>query len=266
MYRCPLCHQTLVLQGRSWQCPSNHHFDVAKEGYVNLLPVQAKRSKQPGDNLTMMQARRAFLQSGYYAPLVKTLCSHLSPLSSSLSNWLDIGCGEGYYSAAIAQTLGAQGGYGLDIAKVAIRYAAKHAPAVRFCVASAYDLPFASTSMDLITRIFAPSKHDEIHRVLKPQGYFLTVEPAADHLTELKQAIYAQPRPHAMPPSSLMGFELVSEQRLTFSIPLADDTCARNLIEMTPFAWKCNAQQKHALASSLTQLTCDFRIRGYRKA
>ncbi|MFA6700698.1 MAG: 23S rRNA (guanine(745)-N(1))-methyltransferase [Thiomicrospira sp.] len=265
MYRCPLCHQTLILQGRSWQCSSNHHFDVAKEGYVNLLPVQHKRSKQPGDNHDMMQARRAFLQAGYYQPLVNALCTQLSPFSASISNWLDIGCGEGYYTAAIAQTLGGHGAYGLDIAKVAIRYAAKHAPEVRFCVASAYDLPFISASMDLMTRIFAPSKLEEIQRVLKPGGYFLSVEPAADHLIELKQAIYTQPRLHTTRSSTLSGFDLVSEQRLTYPVHLADTHSTRNLIEMTPFAWKCNPQQKHALATSLVQLTCDFRIRGYRK-
>lgn len=68
-YQCPLCHQPLHCSQLQWRCHSNHQLDCAKEGCiegcVNLLPVQHKCSKLPGDSVEMMQARRAFLDVGY---------------------------------------------------------------------------------------------------------------------------------------------------------------------------------------------------------
>ena len=60
-YSCPLCHAPLSRGDNYYSCPQRHQFDLAKEGYVNLLPVQFKRSRDPGDSAEMMQARRAFL-------------------------------------------------------------------------------------------------------------------------------------------------------------------------------------------------------------
>ncbi|MCX2959526.1 MAG: 23S rRNA (guanine(745)-N(1))-methyltransferase, partial [Serratia symbiotica] len=78
-------------------------FDCAKEGYVNLLPVQHKRSKLPGDSVEMMQARRAFLDAGYYRPLQQRVVERLEPLlKADAMALLDIGCGEGYYTAELA--------------------------------------------------------------------------------------------------------------------------------------------------------------------
>ena len=72
-YQCPLCQQVLVFNEQSYRCTNNHSFDQAKEGYVNLLPVQHKHSKDPGDNKAMVNARRAFLDLGFYQPLVKAI-------------------------------------------------------------------------------------------------------------------------------------------------------------------------------------------------
>lgn len=53
-FSCPLCHQPLSREKNSYICPLRHQFDMAKEGYVNLLPVQHKRSRDPGDSAEMM--------------------------------------------------------------------------------------------------------------------------------------------------------------------------------------------------------------------
>ena len=76
-YRCPLCRQSLQLDARSWACPSGHRFDIAREGYVNLLPVHKKKSLAPGDSEAMLKARRAFLAQGHYAPLRAALAQAL---------------------------------------------------------------------------------------------------------------------------------------------------------------------------------------------
>ena len=77
-FSCPLCHQPLAHVNNSFICPQRHQFDVAKEGYVNLLPVQHKRSRDPGDSAEMMQARRAFLDAGHYQPLRDAIVEQLS--------------------------------------------------------------------------------------------------------------------------------------------------------------------------------------------
>ena len=70
---CPLCQSQFTQVNNTQICENNHHFDIAKEGYLNLLPVNAKNSKNPGDNKEMMMARRAFLNSGGYLPLAEKL-------------------------------------------------------------------------------------------------------------------------------------------------------------------------------------------------
>jgi len=59
---CPVCGGLLQLNpsGKSYVCQNQHSFDLAKEGYLNLLPVQYKHSKEPGDSKQMMLARREF--------------------------------------------------------------------------------------------------------------------------------------------------------------------------------------------------------------
>ena len=41
---CPICGELLTKQDRSYRCEKNHSFDIARQGHVNLLPVQNKRS------------------------------------------------------------------------------------------------------------------------------------------------------------------------------------------------------------------------------
>lgn len=48
MFTCPICKESLQLNGKSLVCENNHCFDYAKQGYVNLLPVQQKKSLHPG--------------------------------------------------------------------------------------------------------------------------------------------------------------------------------------------------------------------------
>ena len=63
---CPTCGAALTLGARQWSCPKGHSFDVARQGYVNLLPVTQKRSLHPGDTREQVAARRAFLEAGFY--------------------------------------------------------------------------------------------------------------------------------------------------------------------------------------------------------
>ncbi len=268
-YLCPICDQPLQQQEKSFCCDQRHQFDMAKEGYVNLLPVQKKSSKNPGDNKEMMQARREFLDRGFYQSLSDRVSQIAQQVLGELPHphILDLGCGEGYYTNRLASTLTTENYqcHGLDISKSAIRYAAKRYKNISFCVASAYETPFADASQDLITRIYAPSQDKELRRLIKPGGHLLTVTPASDHLFELKEKIYQHAEKHSMTAELVDGFELIEQERLTDEITLDDAKDCRNLLEMTPFAWKMSDEQKRQLCSTALKLTLDFNINLYKR-
>ncbi|NQZ92335.1 MAG: 23S rRNA (guanine(745)-N(1))-methyltransferase [Moritella sp.] len=273
-YLCPICARPLSAQDKSLVCEQRHQFDLAKEGYVNLLPVQNKKSKNPGDNKEMMQARREFLDQGFYQSLSDKVnnIAQQALIAVNAPNILDLGCGEGYYTHRLAQAVATLNDAnttpqiaGLDISKSAIRYAAKRYKTISFCVASAYNTPFANASQDLVTRIYAPSQDAELARIIKVGGYLLTVTPAAEHLFELKQKIYQTPEKHDMTIEEIAGFDVVEQQRLTEEITLTQAKDSKNLLEMTPLAWKMNDEQKAQLYATDLTLTLDFNITLYKR-
>ena len=271
-YQCPLCHHALTPSTGGLACENNHQFDRAKEGYVNLMPVQHKRSKEPGDNVEMMQARRRFLASDHYQKLreaVTDLCVIYT--LNTPRQVLDIGCGEGYYTAYLADKLAALSScstcYGLDISKVAIRYAAKRYTSqhMQFCVASSQRLPFADHSLDAVIRIYAPCEATELARVLSSQGIIITVTPAARHLYQLKELIYDNVQLHDETAESMAGFELIEEAQLNYDMSLTGEQ-ADDLLQMTPLAWKATAELRRTLQTA-TQIIfeADFMIRVYKR-
>ncbi len=265
---CPLCHAPLSRTDKSYLCPQGHRYDSAKEGYVNLLPVQHKRSRDPGDSAEMMQARRAFLNAGHYQPLRDRVTGLLEThLPEGAGAILDIGCGEGYYTAAFAETARQKGAvtFGLDVSKAAIRAAAKRYGEVTFCVASSHRLPFEEASMDAVIRIYAPCKGEELARVVKEGGWVITVTPGPRHLMELKGLIYDEVLLHAPHSEQLAGFRLVQEQSLAYGMELSGDEAVA-LLQMTPFAWRAKAEVWSALAKE-TRFSCqtDFSIHCWQR-
>ncbi|NQZ06186.1 MAG: 23S rRNA (guanine(745)-N(1))-methyltransferase [Algicola sp.] len=271
-YRCPLCKTPLTANQQGFSCANRHQFDRAKEGYVNLLPVQNKGSKIPGDSPEMVISRRDFLATDAYGFLQQAVAYTLKSLLDKTATVIDAGCGEGYYTNALAEQLSEGQVYGVDIAKAAVRYAAKRSKAINatkaqhFCVASNINLPFADNFADLICKIFAPVEPTEIARVLKSNGVFMTVVPGPKHLFELKQVIYEFPKEH-QPEVCPAGFELVDTQSLTQTQVLSKTADIANLCQMTPFSWKIAAQKKQQLieAGDLS-ITFDFVVNVYRLA
>lgn len=245
---CPLCRQPLQREPKTWRCASGHSFDVAREGYVNLLPVQHKNSRDPGDDPQMVMARREFLQAGHYQPLRDALLALAAPLRSQ--SLLDIGCGEGYYTGALA-TVSAQI-TGLDIARPAIRVAAKRYPGVTWLVSSGAQMPIADGSVDLVCNIFTQLHLAEMYRVLSPGGHLLVVTPAAGHLNSLREALFGEVRPYDADKflaSLETRFELVSRQEVQFPLSLAQPALG-HLLGMTPYAWKAKPERRAALEAS----------------
>ncbi len=263
-YKCPLCQQTLVFTDKSYRCANNHSFDQAKEGYVNLLPVQHKHSKAPGDNKTMVSARRAFLDRGFYQPLVDTITQLHQKFSCTEAVILDAGCGEGFYTHQHKNELNQV--YGVDIAKTAVKIAAKRYKSCSFSVGTLSHLPFEDNYFDWLFSIYAPILEGEFSRVLKKQGYLLTVTPAENHLIELKSLIYRQANQHDISKSPIKHLTLVSEQKLNYQMNFDNGTDIINLLAMTPFAFKTTDELLMQLKNK-TAFSCqaDFMIRLYQK-
>lgn len=268
MYRCPLCHTNLTQQQTRFVCQSNHSFDLAKEGYLHLLPVQKKNSKVPGDSALMMQSRRDFLNAGYYQPLSDAVNAIFADVLPEHAVLLDLGCGEGYYTNRMTLALADKNPtvYGLDIAKTAIKKAAKSYPAIKFCVASAWHLPFAAQSFDAALKLCAPCEPKELARVLKTNGLLLTVTPAPQHLVEIKQQVYSSVRLHSDQIEAIEGFEHQQRQELKLMLSDVPPAMLLNLVEMTPLAWKFKPEQKLAFAASSPHISLNFYLDLYKKA
>ncbi|RYY73431.1 MAG: methyltransferase domain-containing protein [Gammaproteobacteria bacterium] len=260
---CPLCLLGLVENPQGVACTNRHQFDRAKEGYFNLLPVHYKNSREPGDAKEQLIARRKFLGAGYFLPLMAEL-KRIIPLE--ITNLLDIGCGEGYFTHLFHEHCCNAQIYGVDISKPGVRLAAKgRSNGEHYLVASSHSLPIADNSMDLITRIYAPSKDEELLRALKPTGRLIIVTPGERHLLELRKRIYDVITPHPKPLAP-KGFVELEQSSVCFSLDVPPGELTQALLQMTPFSWKLNP----ALAESIVQQGhkdyAEFQVNVYRRS
>ncbi|QBB78146.1 methyltransferase domain-containing protein [Acinetobacter baumannii] len=261
---CPVCRQRLELVSKTWRCEQGHSYDIAKQGYVNLHVVQHKHSKNPGDTPESVDARRAFLQGGYYQPLQQAVVHLLKDLKAKMV--LDIGCGEGYYTSAMQQVV--EQCIGVDIAKNAVQRAAKLNDKVTWVVGTGATLPVIDQSMDVCTSLFSPIPQTEILRVLKDDGYLIVVTPATDHLYAMREALFEQVNPHT--PQKFVEqlqdlFELKEQQVIDAPLVL-DQQALKNLIAMTPYAYKASPERRMQLEQKAhLQVTASFQIYLFQK-
>ncbi|KTT28432.1 SAM-dependent methyltransferase [Pseudomonas oryzihabitans] len=242
---CPLCQAPLAELEGGVGCPAGHRFDRARQGYLNLLPVQHKKSLDPGDNAAMVEARRRFLDAGHYAPLAERLAQLAAERAPQ--RWIDVGCGEGFYTERLAQALPTADGYALDISREAVRRACRRTPALTWLVASMARIPLPDASCQLLASVFSPIDWSEAQRVLATGGGILRLGPATAHLLELRQRLYDEVRDYAedkhlqdLPP----GLELAHSEGLEFVLPLAERQTREDLLAMTPHGWRVNAERR----------------------
>lgn len=268
--KCPACHQALKPLtedvGRTLRCDSNHSYDFAKEGYINLLLAQKKRSKNPGDDNAMMQCRQSFLNRGYYQFLVVALTELLKQYQPHTV--LDVGCGEGYYGNALKEQAPKIELLGFDIAKGGVKLAAKRGTYDQLAVASAYDIPVMSETIDLALSIFSPLDDKELARVLTEKGILIAVGPATNHLKALAEHVYDQFKPHQN------GFAILDKSPLfenidTLQIEQESTITGEdifNLLTMTPYYWSASEEKQQAIKKLETLTTpLAFQIKLYRR-
>jgi len=184
---CPVCGASLAHADNVLRCEHGHSFDIARQGYANLLTADAPSA---GDTAQMVAARADFLSRGHYAPIAEAVAAEVAFCSTCGCVIAEIGAGTAYYLAAALDAAPGSTGVALDLSKYAARRAAKAHPAIASVVANAWHaLPLQDESADVLLDVFAPRNASEFARVLKPQGLLVVVTPGPDHLTELVSAL-----------------------------------------------------------------------------
>lgn len=269
---CPLDGHDLLRDGNSWRCGSGHSFDVARQGYVHLLPVQKKRSRDPGDSKDMVAARQRFLNVGFYDVISdavnRTLADRLQ--GRGMVRLLDAGCGEGYYTRRLAESLSERqevAVVGLDISKWAVLAAAKQEKQMSWVVGSNANLPVLPGTLDAILCLFGFPVYGEFHRVLKSGGLVCQVDAGPDHLRELREIIYPElkpekPRSEAAPE----GFKLIASEQVRYPLTLTGQEVIADLLAMTPHLYRASAEGRDRAASlSDLSVTVDVALKRFVK-
>lgn len=281
LFICPICQSPLAPDAEVWRCDGSqnpkqtmHPFDVARQGYVNLLPVQQKKSKAPGDSAASIAARQRFLAAGHYQPLQALICEQMTLLLAQDTdiNWLDIGCGEGYYTQAMAQGLGIDTLIAADISKPAVTELAKTSKAagqlwsqasdqqgtgIYPMVTSAAHLPLSAASMSGISSIFSPILPAAFAQVLADNGLLLIAKPDVGHLASMRAALFDQVREHDSDKflqELAPYFTLLKTQRISTDISLSAQDLA-DLMTMTPYAYRAKSEKRQALLTRVEQET-----------
>jgi len=268
-WRCPLCGAPLQeSEASALKCAQGHSFDRAREGYWHLLPVQNTRARAPGDSREMVAARRAFLEAGYYDIFGRAAgelaLQYGRPAAANAPlRLLDTGCGEGWYDRRIASAFAAAQRplqlAGFDIAKPAVRLAARALPNARYAVASSFRQPVRGGWADVVFNCFSPFAREEFVRVLRTGGRLIYVVPAARHLYGLKAVLYAEPYANPVQDIAYEGFAQIAEREASGRITVPAQHLAA-LFAMTPYYWRTPRDGAERLAA-LPQLETEISFR-----
>ncbi len=268
---CPSCGSEMKRLDGSLKCTNNHSFDIARCGYVNLLPPGKGKNSHTGDIKEMVKARVDFLKTGYYEKISSTLAELIADYFREKKELVltDMGAGEGYHTLNITENL-IKNGYqitalGFDASKYASEMGMKKSKAENlaprsgigadfegtsqlfFFPANIFSLPISDGSTDAAVSMFAPIPWNECRRILRNDGILAVVSSGKNHLIELREVIYENVDLTEFHPSDNDGFTLIREENLTYKIDLSTPEEIQNLFVMTPFYYKTSEEGKNRL-------------------
>ena len=250
---CPICQEQLEKVNKNYICSNKHLYNIAKEGYVNLLI----NSKMSGDNKEMLIARSNILNSGIFNNLVDKIINIIGKLN--INNILDVGCGEGFYDRKILKFYPNIKCVGIDISKEACKMASKKTNMIDYAVASVTNLPFKNNSFDLILNIFAPHNEIEFPRICNQ--YILKITPGREHLLELKEILYDDVYLNQEKIYSFPTFSSIYEEEIKYQTIVND---VKSLFQMTPYYYKTNPIKRNIDFNKMN-ITMDFNLILYKK-
>jgi 23S rRNA (guanine745-N1)-methyltransferase len=197
-------------------CTRGHSFDIARSGYINLLQPQERRSKNPGDTVEAVAARRRLHDRDVTEPLLRGIAESINASPGDVV--LDAGCGDGFYLGSLARQAGFEA-HGVDISIPAIDAAAKRYPSVEWIVANADRfLPYADRSFSIVLSITGRMNAGEFRRVLRDDGRLLVALAAPDDLIELRGV--GRDRADRTVETFAKDFTLIEKRRITTAADL----------------------------------------------
>lgn len=267
---CPIDRQPLEKQEGTLRCSEGHSYDIARQGYVNLLLVQQKKSRSPGDSREMVEARRAFLDTGRYRPIADKLSKIvLDAVAQKRSiSLLDAGCGEGYYTDSLLKRLlsgwpgSAVSMIGVDISRPAVLAATRRNRDTCWIVGTNRNLPVADNSVDIILSLFGYPQFEHFHALLKPGGVLVMADAGARHLLELRELLYEEVRPSREPSieeAIAAGFQAGLAESLRFEMRAIGQDDLMHLARMTPHYYRA-PRKRRAKLENTGPLTCSVDV------
>lgn len=273
IYKCPVCSEYLEAEGKSYRCINRHCYDISADGYVNLLPVNMKHSRDPGDTKETTEARRNFLNTGHFSPLSEKLTSliinYVKENSTRPCVVLDAGCGEGYYLHMISRDTLIKNScllYGTDISKHGIKKASRRNRDIHFSVGNIYSLPVADKTVNILVNVFAPFNEHEFSRVLADNGIIISVTPGSLHLEGLKKILYENQHFHDENISTSGKLGQNHMEKLSYEIFINNNEAISNLLRMTPYLYKTSREKIDSVLENIKELTtkAEFIIRVFK--
>jgi 23S rRNA (guanine745-N1)-methyltransferase len=277
---CPVCGAAMEAADGALRCTAGHAFDLAREGYANLLITRHRRSRIKGDTVAMVAARASFLARGHYARLADAVgglvARHLRARdpASEPGCVVDVGCGIGYHLGRLRDRLLADGVtppclFGTDVSKHAVRRAARAHPQASFLVADTRTgIPLASHRAVAVLDVFAPREGAELARLLAPDGLLVVVTPGPAHLAELAERVGLlgiQPEKQRAVADGLAPWfrPPAASRRLRYALELTGPEAAE-LARMGPSAWHLSpAALADAERLDRLEVTADFQLATY---
>lgn len=229
---CPTCGAHLDPGGRRLACPAGHSFDLARQGYVNLLGRAAPAN---ADTPAMLDARARFLAEGHYAAITEAVIGALA----GCHRIVEVGAGTGHYLAAALEALPEARGLATDVSPAAARRAARCHPRAGAIVADTWvHVPLRDGVADAVLCVFAPRNMEEFRRVLSPGGRLVMVVPQPGHLAELRErhGLLGVAGDKATSLAHHPGWTLTAEAEVVSRLDLSSEAVA-DLIAMGPNAF-----------------------------
>lgn len=203
LFRCPACHeQKMATHSRQVVCEACGRGFPERGGYVDLVDAESEPAAATAEQRFMESELVARLYERVWRPaFVRVLAGggagasiggfpgefyiHKNSLGMDdrAGPWLDLSCGPGTFTRAMAAAAPGDWVLGVDISRAMLTVAARRARGysnVALARADAHDLPLANDSLGGVNNAGALHAYDdpeavftEVFRVLRPGGLFV---------------------------------------------------------------------------------------------
>ena len=267
LYACPICGKKIRFHAGSLVCKKEHCFDISAKGYVNMLGATRPLK---GYDKQFFKSRGEFFAKGYYAHILDAIIKKVSEIKAAADGsepatqlvLIDAGCGEGYYSSALAGKIEGLQIIAFDIAADAIACAAKSKENVAWTIADVTNIPVKDDVCDILLDVFTPANYKEFGRILKKGGYILKVIPGSNHLKELRKAARDQLKNKDYSGEDVSDYfeqhyDIISRETLTNTMPIDQETL-KTLTEMTPLLFDVDVSRLDL--SEISEITVEAQL------